>query len=67
MLPTQFIPEYYRDAKDIKWQTDEMENKHDMPRQRQSLFARILQLFRRPVPEPERKAQKKEERTRPAH
>lgn len=46
MLPTQFIPEYYRDAKDILW-AEPPEEKPDKPGKRRSLFVRIRNRLRR--------------------
>lgn len=52
MLPTQFIPEYYRDAKDIIW-AEQLEEKPDKPDKRRSLFARIRSRLRRKSHAPE--------------
>ncbi len=64
MLPTQFIPEYYRDAKDILG-ADEAENKRDNPRKRRWLLSRIRNPFRRSARAD--KSKEREERVRPAH
>ncbi len=57
MLPTQFIPEYYRDAKDILW-AEPPEEKPNNPGRRRSLFARLRSRLRRKghAPEAEREA-----------
>jgi hypothetical protein len=47
MLPTQFIPEYYRDSKDIVNADDMLEDKHEESRPRRSLLAFVLGLLRR--------------------
>lgn len=47
MLPTQFIPEYYRDSKDIVLAEDAVERKDEGERPRRSLIALVLGLFRR--------------------
>lgn len=42
MLPTSFMPEYYRDAKDIVWKAG------SAPEQRKpGLLTRLLRLFQR--------------------
>lgn len=47
MLPTQFIPEYYRDSKDILWADDEFEEIDQAhSRRRGSLFARLRKRIR---------------------
>ena len=46
MLPTQFIPEYYRDSKDIINAEDAEELKQEASRPRRSLFSRVFGLFR---------------------
>jgi len=55
MVPTQFIPEYYRDAKDILWAQDreEYEPKERCPRQ--SPVAYIRRLFGYLAHKPEEK------------
>jgi hypothetical protein len=47
MLPTQFIPEYYRDSKDIVFAGDGEEGQQEETRPRRSLWAFIVGLFRR--------------------
>lgn len=51
MLPTQFIPEYYRDSKDIVYADDTAERNQGKSGPRQSLIALFLGLFRRTTPE----------------
>jgi len=47
MLPTQFIPEYYKDSKDIINADDAEELNQEESRPRRSLFSLIFGLFRR--------------------
>lgn len=47
MLPTQFIPEYYRDSKDIVNADDAEELKQEESRPRRSLFSLVFGRFRR--------------------
>lgn len=65
MLPTQFIPEYYRDAKDILNADESEAPEAKKKKQRRGLMMRIRQLLHRPQPEPD--AQPDSARSRPAH
>ena len=47
MLPTQFIPEYYRDSKDIVNADEGVETEQEELSPRRSLLASILGVFRR--------------------
>lgn len=55
MLPTQFTPEYYRDAKDILWAQDREESEPEERRPRRSPFAFFRRLFGRLAHKPEGK------------
>jgi hypothetical protein len=55
MLPTQFTPEYYRDAKDILWAQGAEENQPKARRPRRSPFLFVRRLFGRLAHKPEGK------------
>lgn len=48
MLPTQFIPEYYRDSKDILYADDGTADTQEAFRPRRSLLGFVRKLLRRP-------------------
>ena len=53
MLPTQFIPKYYSDNRDILNAADHTEPKQEESAPRRSFFAFILGLLRRSEPKSE--------------
>lgn len=55
MLPTQFTPEYYRDAKDILWARNDDANRPADQRPRRSLFAFVRRLLGHLTHKPARK------------